>query len=157
MKNAIQRAMKGSIKLHRCVIVMFWKGRLSLLWPTYIISCNISRSKKWHLFNGNYWYFHYCCSKHRVWVLISGSNEYPQSMFWSKGRKNKIYPTNPTFVYIKWGFSGRLLHGLINVMSFIRDIAILFSRRSEKLAGWQNCRMKSCLELCSTPKIMDTR
>ena len=32
-----------------------------------------------------------------------GSNEYPQSMFWSKNKKNR-YPCIPQFYYIKVGF-----------------------------------------------------
>ena len=34
-----------------------------------------------------------------------GSNEYPQSMFWSKNKKNRYTPANP-FCYIKVGFNG---------------------------------------------------
>ena len=34
-----------------------------------------------------------------------GSNEYPQSMFWSKNKKNRYTPANP-FYYIKVGFKG---------------------------------------------------
>ena len=36
-----------------------------------------------------------------------GSNEYPQSMFWSKNKKNRHTPANPSFNhYIKMGFKG---------------------------------------------------
>ena len=34
-----------------------------------------------------------------------GSNEYPQSMFWSKNKK-KVYPCKPPFYYIKVGCKG---------------------------------------------------
>ena len=34
-----------------------------------------------------------------------GSNEYPQSMFWSKNKKN-VYPCKPQFYYIKVGCKG---------------------------------------------------
>ena len=34
-----------------------------------------------------------------------GSNEYPQSMFWSKNKK-KVYPCKPQFYYIKVGCKG---------------------------------------------------
>ena len=65
----------------------------------------------------------YFCSKHRLWVHVrtaspnidcgctlepprrGGSNEYPQSMFWSKNKKNRNTPANPTFSY-KYGFKG---------------------------------------------------
>ena len=35
-----------------------------------------------------------------------GSNEYPQSMFFNKIRKNNVYPCKPQFYYIKVGFKG---------------------------------------------------
>ena len=35
-----------------------------------------------------------------------GSNEYPQSMFWSKNKKNRYTPHIPQFFYIKVGFKG---------------------------------------------------
>ena len=35
-----------------------------------------------------------------------GSNEYPQSMFWSKNKKNRYAPCIPQFFYIKVGFKG---------------------------------------------------
>ena len=35
-----------------------------------------------------------------------GSNEYPQFMFSSKIKKNKVYPCTPQFYYIKLGFKG---------------------------------------------------
>ena len=46
----------------------------------------------------------------RLWVQVrpasawqGGSNEYPQSMFWSKNKKNRC---KPQFFYIKVGFKG---------------------------------------------------
>ena len=35
-----------------------------------------------------------------------GSNEYPQSMFLSRNKKNNIYSCKPQFYYIKVGFKG---------------------------------------------------
>ena len=35
-----------------------------------------------------------------------GSNEYPQSMFLSRNKKNNVYPCKPQFYYIKMGFKG---------------------------------------------------
>ena len=32
-----------------------------------------------------------------------GSNEYPQSMFLSRKKKNNVYPVNPSFTILKWG------------------------------------------------------
>ena len=36
----------------------------------------------------------------------SGSNEYSQSMFLSRNKKNNVYPCKPQFYYIKVGFKG---------------------------------------------------
>ena len=35
-----------------------------------------------------------------------GSNEYPQSMFLSRIKKDNVYPCKPEFYYIKVGFKG---------------------------------------------------
>ena len=35
------------------------------------------------------------------------SNEYTQSMFLSRNKKNNLYPCKPQFYYIKVGFKGR--------------------------------------------------
>ena len=37
--------------------------------------------------------------KHGLWVLVrtGGSNVYPQSMFWSKNKKNRYTPAYPSF------------------------------------------------------------
>ena len=35
-----------------------------------------------------------------------GSNEYPQSIFLSRNKKNNVYPCKPQFYYIKVGFKG---------------------------------------------------
>ena len=35
-----------------------------------------------------------------------GPNEYPQSMFLSRNKKNNLYPCKPQFYYIKVGFKG---------------------------------------------------
>ena len=35
-----------------------------------------------------------------------GSNEYPQSMFLSRNKKNNVYPCKPQIYYIKLGFKG---------------------------------------------------
>ena len=35
-----------------------------------------------------------------------GSNEYPQSMFLSRKKKNSVYPCKPQFYYTKMGFEG---------------------------------------------------
>ena len=35
-----------------------------------------------------------------------GSNEYPQAMFFSRNKKNNVYPCKPQFCYKKVGFNG---------------------------------------------------
>ena len=50
-------------------------------------------------------YFSYFCSKHNdcgytIEPLRRGSfNEYPQSMFWSKNKKNRYTPHSPVLLY----------------------------------------------------------
>ena len=46
-----------------------------------------------------------------------GSNEYPQSMFLSKNKKNNVYPCKPQFYCIKVGFKGSKLYRYVFVMS----------------------------------------
>ena len=45
-----------------------------------------------------------------------GSNEYPQSRFLSRNKKNNIYPCKPQFYYIKWGLRGSKLYRRVFVM-----------------------------------------
>ena len=45
-----------------------------------------------------------------------GSNEYPQSMFLSRNKKNNAYPCKPQFYYIKMGFKGSKLKRRVFVM-----------------------------------------
>ena len=45
-----------------------------------------------------------------------GSNEYPQSMFWSKNKKNRYTPAYPSFTILKWGLMGYTLHGHVFMM-----------------------------------------
>ena len=57
-------------------------------------------SKNWKFSDKKFWYFSYFCSSQ------GGSNEYPQSMFLSRNKKNNVYPCKPQFCYIKMGFKG---------------------------------------------------
>ena len=42
-----------------------------------------------------------------MWVQVgTASNEYPQSMFWSKNKKNRYAPAYPSFKSDKSGFKG---------------------------------------------------
>ena len=58
-----------------------------------------------------YWYFSYFCQNIDCGYSLEpprrgGSNEYPQSMFLSRNKKNNVYPCKPQFYYIKVGFKG---------------------------------------------------
>ena len=39
-------------------------------------------------------------------LLRGGTNEYPESMFLSRNKKNNAYPCRPQFYYIKVGLKG---------------------------------------------------
>ena len=45
-----------------------------------------------------------------------GSNEYPQSMFLNRNKKNNAYPCKPQFYYIKVVFKGSKLYRPVFVM-----------------------------------------
>ena len=47
-----------------------------------------------------------------------GSNEYPQSMFLSRNKKDNLYPCKPQFYYKKVGFKGSKLYRRVFVMAF---------------------------------------
>ena len=49
---------------------------------------------------------------------LGGSNEYPQSMFYSKNKKKKYTAVNPSFTILKWGVRGYTLHGLVIMMRY---------------------------------------
>ena len=50
-----------------------------------------------------------------------GSNEYPQSMFLSRNKKNNVYPSKPQFYYIKLGFKGSKLYRLVFVITILHQ------------------------------------
>ena len=46
-----------------------------------------------------------------------GSNEYPQFMFFSRNKKNNVFPCKPQFYYVKVGFKGvKTIHRRVFVM-----------------------------------------
>ena len=68
-------------------------------------------SKNLSFVDKNLWYFHISAENIDCGYLLEpprrgGSNEYPQSMFSSKNKKNNVYPCKPQFYYIKVGFKG---------------------------------------------------
>ena len=54
-----------------------------------------------------------------------GSNEYPQSMFLSRNKKNYVYPCKPQFYFIKVGFEGVKSYRYVFVMD--SDISVVIS------------------------------
>ena len=55
--------------------------------------------------------FHFSAQNIDCWYSLEpphrdSSNEYPQSMFLSRNKKNNVYPYKPQFYYIKVGFKG---------------------------------------------------
>ena len=42
-----------------------------------------------------------------------GTNEYAQFMFWSKNKKNRYTTAYLSFIYMKWGLMGYILHAHI--------------------------------------------
>ena len=46
-----------------------------------------------------------------------GSNEYPQSMFLSRNKKDNVYPCKPQFYYIRLVFKGSKLYRHVFVMT----------------------------------------
>ena len=50
-----------------------------------------------------------------------GSNEYPQTMFLSRNKKNNVYPCEPQFYYIYWGLKGSIDYRRVSVMYLIMN------------------------------------
>ena len=75
-----------------------------------------------------------------------GSNEYPQSMFLSRNKKNSVYPCKPQFYYIKVGFKEVKIilacfrdgYGIVleehfqSVVAFLLSITISCSNRNSQ-------------------------
>ena len=62
-------------------------------------------------------------------IDCSVSNEYPQSMFWSKNKKNRYTPAYPSFTVCKWVIRRYSLYGnvfLIKVEQIQCHILLLF-------------------------------
>ena len=72
--------------------------------PIQIYKDNFT-SRNWKFEDKNSDIFHNSAQKHSLWYSLEpprrgGSNEYPQSMFMSRNKKNNIYPIKPQFYYI---------------------------------------------------------
>ena len=65
----------------------------------------------WKISDKNLWYFHISAQNIDYGYSLEpprrgGSNEYPQSMFLGRNKKNNVYPCKPQFYYIKVEFKG---------------------------------------------------
>ena len=96
-------------------------------------------SKNWKFSDKKIWYFSYFCSKNIDCGYSlepprrGGSNEYPQSMFLSRNKKNNAYPFKPQFYYIKVGFSGVKI-----ILVCFRDAKDMFQRCGLYLNNFEN-------------------
>ena len=97
-------------------------------------------TRNWKFSDKKLWYFSYVCSKHRLWYSLEpprqgSSNEYPQSRFLCKNKKNNVYPCRPQFYCIKVGFKG--VKNYIGVFSWwennIRVLMCTFIPQTELL------------------------
>ena len=79
-------------------------------------------TKKWKISDKKFWYFfiflfkNIDCGCSLEPPQRGGSNEYPQSMFLSRIKKNNIYLCKPQFHYIKMGFKGSRLYRYVFVI-----------------------------------------
>ena len=79
---------------------------------TYLFKFNQNfTTKHWNFSDKNSDIFHISAQNidcvHSLELPRLGSpNEYPQSMFLSRNKKNNVYPGKPQFYYIKVGFKG---------------------------------------------------
>ena len=68
-------------------------------------------SKNWNISDKNSDIFHISAQNKECGYSLEpprrgGSNEYPQSMFLGRNKKNNVYPCKPQFYHIKVGFKG---------------------------------------------------
>ena len=70
-----------------------------------------------------------------------GSNEYPQSVFWSTNSKDMYTPVYPSFFFIKEGFKGiyltqtcfRDVLNFVPISDFVTEIYLTLSLRFNKI------------------------
>ena len=72
-----------------------------------------------------------------------GSNEYPQSLFLIRNKKNNVYPCKPQFYYITVGFEGSKWYRCVFVMCYYRMLDLTSSRQFSYFS-WSD----SWFELC---------
>ena len=110
------------VRFHPCFLLTF---------PRRFLFCNsITKTclfkyienftfKNWKFSDKKILCFSYFCSKYRLWYSLerpwwSGSNEYPQSMFLSRNKKNNVYPVNPVLLYKSGVWGGQYYIGMFS-------------------------------------------
>ena len=119
---------------HPRSLIRVFVDRMCLLQPPHYENMHIQIYWKFHFTSKNWkfsdkkklWYFSHSCSKYRLWVLfrtasVSASNDYAQSMFFSKIRKIMYTPVNHSFTIWKWGLRGSKLYRRIFVMGLSKE------------------------------------
>ena len=90
--------------LYICPLSHYENTPIQIYWKFY-------HQKKWKFSDKNSDIFHISAQNIDCGYSLEpprrgGSNEYPQSMFLSRNKKNNVYPCKPQFYYIKVGFKG---------------------------------------------------
>ena len=85
-------------------LLHYGKTPIQIYWKFYHQKKGIYFMKNWDIFLIS-------VQKLDCWYSLEpprrgGSNEYPQSLFLSRNKKNNVYPCKPQFYYIKVGFKG---------------------------------------------------
>ena len=85
-----------------------------------------------------------------------GSNEYPQSMFLSRNKKNNAYPCKPQFCYTKAGFKGGQNYigmfswwfsSLLHISPLPGASKLLISKMTSHSLFFLNCHINKCISL----------
>ena len=95
-------------------------------------------NQKMKIFRKKIWYFHISAENIDCRYLLEpprrgGSNEYLQSMFLSRNKKNNVYPCEPQFYYIKEGFKGVKIICFSDVNRFYLQVEALHRKKTPEL------------------------
>ena len=97
-------AAKTQIKLYDCSLYHYENTPIQIYWKFYH-----QKNEKFQIKNSDSFHIsaqNIDCGYSLEPPRRGGSNEYPQSMFLSRNKKNNVYPCKPQFYYIKVRFKG---------------------------------------------------
>ena len=77
-----------------------------------------------------------------------GSNEYPQSMFSSRNKKNNVYPFKPQFHLYKWGLRGTKLYRCVFVMFINRWCVLNCCMSGKQCRPWSDAAFSLLRPVC---------